>query len=65
MEEETYRMLVPDIITIKLLGRNTIGQNLRKKNNKMKEGIRFRKFWERSKVTGFTFNEVEAAEAEW
>ena len=64
LEEETFKMLVPDTPMVKLLERKAIGQKLRKENKNIKNGKSFPKYWGQAKVTEFMFDVIEAAEAE-
>lgn len=49
---------------VKPLGKKTISQKLREENKEIKNRKRYLKYWGQSKVTGFIFDIVEAAEAE-
>lgn len=62
--EKTFKMLAPDIPMVKSLERKAIGKKLREENKEIRNGKRYPKYWEQSKVTEFIFNIVEVAEAE-
>ena len=64
LEEETFKMLAPDAPIVKPLGRKTIEHKLREENKGIKNGKRYPKYWGQSKVIGFIFDVVSAAEVE-
>lgn len=64
LEEETFKMLVPDTPMVKLVGRKAIGQKLREDNKEIKSRKRYLKYWGEAKVTRFIFDMLGATEAE-
>ena len=64
LEEEIFKMLVSGSPMLKPLERKAIGMKLKEKNRDWKERRRFLKYWGESKLMGFTWDTIGAAEAE-
>ncbi|KAF8422186.1 hypothetical protein EV426DRAFT_606304, partial [Tirmania nivea] len=62
-EGKSVKMIAPAVLITIARGRYALAQKLREENKDLKGGKRMPKLWGGAKVTGFTFDAADAAEA--